>query len=103
MYRYIGKRLILLLPIILGVTFIVFSIMSLTPGDPATLILGTSAPKEAIEQLNHELGFDQPFLIRYVNYVKNALHGDFGKSYRTNRYLEACTKKCFAACHNSSV
>lgn len=85
MYKYIGKRLLLLVPIILGVALIVFSIMSLTPGDPATLILGTNAPTEAIDQLNHELGFDKPFLVRYVNYVGDALQGDFGNSYRTNR------------------
>ena len=85
MYKYIGKRLILLIPILLGVTFIVFSIMSLTPGDPARLILGQKAPQEAVDQLNHELGFDKPFLIRFVNYVKNAVQGDFGKSYRTDR------------------
>lgn len=85
MYKYVLKRLILLIPIILGVTFIVFSIMALTPGDPGRLILGTSAPQEAIDQLNHELGFDQPFLLRYVDYVKNAIQGDFGNSYRTNK------------------
>jgi len=84
-HKYIGKRLLLLIPILLGVTFIVFSIMSLTPGDPATLILGPNAPKEAIDQLNRELGFDQPFLIRYLKYVVNAVQGDFGNSYRTHR------------------
>lgn len=85
MYKYVLKRLALLIPIILGVTFIVFSIMSLTPGDPGRLILGTSAPQEAIDQLNHELGFDEPFLIRYLDYVKNAVQGNFGNSYRTNK------------------
>lgn len=85
MYRYIGKRLMLLVPILLGVTFIVFSIMSLTPGDPGRLILGQQAPPEAVEQLNHELGFDKPFLIRFANYVKNAVQGDFGRSYRTDK------------------
>lgn len=85
MYKYVLKRLALLIPIILGVTFIVFSIMSLTPGDPGRLILGTSAPQEAIDQLNHKLGFDEPFLIRYVDYIKNAVQGDFGNSYRTNK------------------
>jgi len=85
MLKYIGKRLLALIPILLGVTFIVFAIMSLTPGDPGTLMLGPTAPKEAIDQLNHELGYDQPFLKRYVQYVSNAIKGDFGKSYRTHR------------------
>lgn len=85
MHRYIAKRLLLLIPIILGVTFIVFSIMALTPGDPGTLILGQNAPKAAILKLNHQLGYDKPFLIRFVNYVANAVRGDFGNSYRTSR------------------
>lgn len=85
MHRYIAKRLLLLIPIILGVTFIVFSIMALTPGDPGTLILGQNAPKVAIVKLNHELGFDKPFLVRFGNYVINAVKGNFGNSYRTNR------------------
>lgn len=85
MYRYVLKRLVLLIPIILGVTFIVFLIMALTPGDPGSLILGTSAPKDAIDKLNHELGFDKPFFSRFFSYISNALHGDFGKSYRTNK------------------
>ena len=85
MYKYIAKRLLLLIPILLGVTFIIFSIMALTPGDPGTLILGPSAPRASIAQLNHELGFDRPFLARYVNYIVNALRGDFGRSYVSNK------------------
>jgi peptide/nickel transport system permease protein len=85
MYKYVAKRLLLLIPILLGVTLIIFSIMSLTPGDPGTLILGPNAPKTAVAQLNHELGFDRPFLVRYASYIVNALRGDFGRSYITNK------------------
>lgn len=85
MYKYVIKRLLLVLPVLLGVTFIIFTIMNLTPGDPASLILGQDAPLEAREQLTKELGLDRPFIIRYFDYIKNALSGDFGKSYRTGR------------------
>jgi ABC-type dipeptide/oligopeptide/nickel transport systems, permease components len=85
MRRYIAKRLLLLIPILLGVTFIIFTIMSLTPGDPGTLILGPSATRESVAKLNHELGFDRPFLVRYASYVVDALRGDFGRSYITNK------------------
>jgi peptide/nickel transport system permease protein len=85
MYKYVSRRLLLLIPILLGVTFVIFSIMSLTPGDPGTLILGQNAPKTAITELNHQLGFDRPFLERYANYIIDALHGDFGRSYITNK------------------
>ena len=85
MARYIIKRLLLLLPILLGVSFIVFGIMSFTPGDPATEILGPMATKEQIAQLNEEMGMNDPFLVRYFRYVAEALTGDFGNSYRTQK------------------
>ena len=72
-----------MIPIVLGVSLVIFSIMALTPGDPATSILGADATKEAIDQLNHELGYDQPFFTRYINYMWDAIHLDFGKSYTT--------------------
>lgn len=83
MGKYILKRLVMMIPIILGITFIIFSIMNMIPGDTATLILGDNAPQEAREQLEEELGLSQPFLLRYVNYVADAVQGDFGDSYRT--------------------
>ena len=83
MGKYILKRLLLMIPILLGITFIIFSIMNMIPGDTATTILGDNAPKEAREQLEEELGLNRPFLVRYGSYVVNALHGDFGQSYRT--------------------
>lgn len=83
MLKYSLKRLLLMIPVLLGVSFIVFSIMSFTPGDPATAILGTSATKEQIEKLNDELGMNDPFPLRYVRYVGKAITGDFGTSYRT--------------------
>ncbi len=85
MTKYIVRRLLLVLPVLLGVSFIVFSIMSFTPGDPATAILGTSATKEQIAELNQELGMNDPFFIRYARYVVNAVTGDFGNSYRTQK------------------
>jgi len=69
--------------VILGVIFIVFTIMSLTPGTPANMILGPLASQEAIDQLNQELGYDSPFLVRFVRYVFNVLQGNFGNSYLT--------------------
>lgn len=83
MFRYIVRRLVLLIPVLLGVSFIIYSIMNLTPGDPVVMILGEGAPQEAVDQLREEMGLNDPFLIRYLNYVKDALHGDLGNSYRT--------------------
>ena len=83
MHRYIIKRLLLLIPILLGVTFIVFLILSFTPGDPATIILGETAPREAIDRLNEQLGYNRPFFVRFFDYLFHAVQGDFGSSYRS--------------------
>ncbi len=83
MIRYVFKRMMLLIPVLLGVSFIVFTIMSFTPGDPASVILGTTATKEDIQKLNEELGYYRPFLVRYASFVLGAVQGDFGNSYRS--------------------
>ena len=85
MLRYIGKRLLLLIPILLGVIFLVLLFIEMTPGDPARLMLGDLASQEEVEALRDELGLDDPFLLRYVRYIFNILHGDFGNSYFTRR------------------
>ena len=64
MYKYILKRLVLLIPVMLGVTLLVFAIMYLTPGDPAQLILGESAPKEAVAALREKMGLNDPFFMQ---------------------------------------
>lgn len=83
MLRYIGQRLLIMLPIILGISFIVFMILDLTPGDPARIILGDSATDESVRVLREEMGLNDHAIIRYFRYVKNAITGDFGKSYRS--------------------
>lgn len=62
MFRLILKRLLLLIPVLIGVTFLVFSILSLAPGDPVLVVLGDNATEEAAEAMRSELGLDKPFL-----------------------------------------
>ncbi len=84
MTKFIIKRLLMLIPVLLGISFILFSIMNLTPGDAATLLLGDSSKPEAVEMLREELGLNGGFFERYFNYIGNILlRGDFGISYRT--------------------
>ena len=86
MYRYVIKRVLFLIPTILGVVFIILLTMNFTPGDPARALLGVSAPQADVDSLNHELGYDLPFTKKYVNYVKNMIvHQDFGNSYFTKQ------------------
>ncbi len=85
MHRFIVKRLLLLIPVLLGVSLLVFAIMSFTPGDPAQLILGENAPPEAVAELREEMGLNDPFVLRYARFVGNAVMGDLGQSYTSGR------------------
>jgi peptide/nickel transport system permease protein len=83
MIRYIAKRLTLLIPTLLGVITVVFFMMSLAPGDPARLALGTRATPEAVEALRQELGLDKPLPVQYGRYLSRVVQLDFGKSIKT--------------------
>ena len=83
MLKYLMKRLLFLVPTLLGVILIVFTVMNLTPGDPGRQILGTAATQAQVDQLNHELGYDRPFFVRFFAYCSDLLRGDLGTSYRT--------------------
>ena len=83
MGKYIGKRLLMMIVVVFGISFIVFTIMNLTPGNAAYMILGQSASPERVAQLEEELGLNDPFFVRYFNYIVDMLHGDFGESYNT--------------------
>lgn len=85
MHKYILKRLLFLIPVLIGVSFLVFSIMSLTPGNPVEMMLGDNYTPEAAERITEELGLDQPFFIRYIRYMGSALKGNFGMSIHTQR------------------
>lgn len=85
MWRYVLKRLIAIIPILLLVMLIVFYILNITPGDPVHIILGNDAPQEAVDALTEELGLNDPFFVRFFNYVKGVLHLDFGESYRSGK------------------
>jgi len=86
MYRYVIKRILFLVPTILGVVFIILLTMNFTPGDPARAQLGVSAPQADVDALNHQLGYDLPFTRKYLNYVTNmVVHQDFGTSYFTKQ------------------
>jgi len=85
MGAYILKRLISAVPVLLGITVIVFLIMAMIPGDPATAILGSYATPENVEKLNRDLGLDKPLVARYFIWLGNMVTGDFGRSFSLNR------------------
>ena len=81
MIAYIIKRLLSAIPVLLGISVIVFIIMALIPGDPATAILGSFATPENVEKLNRDLGLDKPMIQRYFIWLGNMLQGDFGRRF----------------------
>lgn len=83
MIRYVLGRLLFMIPVIIVLTFVVFTIMYLTPGDPTAVILGSNYSEEASETVKSELGLDKPFFVQYGNYLYNLVQGDFGTSYVT--------------------
>ncbi|MCI2393957.1 ABC transporter permease [Aliiroseovarius sediminis] len=85
MTGYILKRLLSAIPVLLGITVIVFLIMAMIPGDPATAILGSYATPENVEKLNRELGLDKSLVQQYFIWLGNMLQGDFGTSFALNR------------------
>ena len=85
MGAYILKRLISAIPVLFGITVIVFLIMAMIPGDPATAILGSYATPENVAKLNRDLGLDKPLVARYFIWLGNLLTGDFGRSFSLNR------------------
>jgi peptide/nickel transport system permease protein len=85
MHVYILQRLASLIPVVLGLTIIVFIIMAMIPGDPATAILGSYATPENVAKLNSDLGLDKPLYQQYFIWLSNMFEGDFGRSYSLNR------------------
>lgn len=85
MAGYILKRLLSAIPVLFGITVIVFLIMALIPGDPATAILGAYATPENVAKLNRDLGLDKPLAQQYFIWLGNMLTGDFGTSFALNR------------------
>ncbi|PLR83623.1 peptide ABC transporter permease [Bacillus canaveralius] len=84
MLAYSVRRIFLLVPVLLGLTLIVFFIIRAIPGDPAQVILGQLATKEAVADLTKQLGLDQPWYTQYFQYLARLLTGDLGESLRTN-------------------
>lgn len=82
MSKYVIKRLLLIIPMVLGVAIIVFSIINVIPGDPGRRMLGPMATQEQVDMLNEQLGYHLPFLQRLGNYLVDLIRLDFGNSYQ---------------------
>lgn len=84
MLRYIVRRLLMMIPVLIGATLIVFAIMDSSPGDPALSKVGVEASPEQVEEMRESMGLNDPFFIRYGRFLLGLLHGDLGTSYKND-------------------
>jgi len=85
MLLFVARRLMYLVPVLIAVSMLTFAIASLLPGDLAYVILGDQATPEKVEALRHDMGLDQPILVRYLGWLGQVLQGDLGRSFRTGQ------------------
>src|SRR5918997_2125201 len=84
MLRYIVRRLIAVIPVLIGLSIVLFAFIHLLPGDPARTILGQHATAESLARLRAILGLDQPLYVQYLDYIGDLFRGDFGSSLVNN-------------------
>ncbi|MCL1995600.1 MAG: ABC transporter permease [Defluviitaleaceae bacterium] len=89
MLVFILKRIMQIIPVVIGVTLAVFLMLHLIPGDPARIMAGEAASEAQLEQMRDNLGLNDPLWVQYVRYISNAVRGDLGTSIRTNRPVSA--------------
>jgi ABC-type dipeptide/oligopeptide/nickel transport system permease component len=88
-FRFLARRLLLAIPVLLGVATLVFSLIHLIPGDPVQAMLGDAASPESVSEMRSKLGLDRPLYVQYAAFLKNAAQGDLGTSLRTNEPVTA--------------
>jgi peptide/nickel transport system permease protein len=97
MLKYVVNRLLQFIPVILGTTFLTFVLLQVVPGDPIALMMKEHISPDVVERVRKEMHLDDPWLQRYVRYMWDAAHGDFGESYKTRRAVGEMLATAFPA------
>jgi peptide/nickel transport system permease protein len=97
MHRYVLRRLVQTVPVLLLFSIVVFTVMRLVPGDPATVILGLEATPEAVAQIRAEMGLDRPIVVQYGIWLGNVVRGDFGVSWKSKQPVDKLILRRFPA------
>ena len=87
MFKYILRRLLIMIPVLLGLTMVVFLLVNVLPGDTARIIAGDYADEATVESIREAYGLDKPLHSQYLNFMGNLLRGDFGRSYHSRRMI----------------
>lgn len=93
--KNIVKRLVGSVPVLIGVILVIFIMLRIVPGDPVTTMMGDHVNEQVIEKITKEMGLDKPLPVQFVQYIWNALHGDFGTSYTYNRGVTGLILEAF--------
>lgn len=93
--KFIVKRILISIPVIVGVILIIFLLLNVVPGDPVTLMMKEHIKPELIEQMKEQMGLNDPVMVRFAKYMKNAIMGDFGVSYKLNRNVTSLILTAF--------
>lgn len=97
MIRYLGRRLLETLPVVLGISLIVFLLLRLVPGDPVRIMLGERANPDQVERVRHELGLDRPWPVQYFEFMRRAVQLDLGRSIKRNSLVTEELARAFPA------
>lgn len=95
MLKYIAKRILVTIPVLIGVIFLIFVMLSVVPGDPLTVMMGEKVKVDVIERLSESMHFNDPWYIRFIWYLWGILHGDFGTSYKLMRSVSSLIANAF--------
>lgn len=95
MLKYIAKRILVTIPVLIGVVFLIFVMLSVVPGDPLTVMMGEKVKVEVIERLSSSMHLNDPWYVRFVWYLWGILHGDFGTSYKLMRSVSSLIANAF--------
>lgn len=95
MVKYVTKRILITIPILIGVVFLIFVMLSVVPGDPVTVMMGEKVKPDVIENLMERMHLNDPWYVRFVWYIRDALKGDFGESYKLHRSVSSVIANAF--------
>ena len=101
MTQYVIRRVLAIIPVLVGISIIVFLLVHLIPGDVAQILLGTQATDQQLETLRRSFGLDRPLPVQYLDWLSHILRGDFGVSFRTNRPVLRTSSRVSASLSSS--
>lgn len=95
MWKYVLKRIMISIPVLLGITFLIFFLLNVVPGDPVALLMKEKASADVIVRVRAQMHLDDPWLVRYFRFLWGVFHGDFGVSYKLNRPVTGLILQAF--------